>query len=639
MGRLLAIAAVAIIFGASYLLFNGQRSTFKIHEHQSDYQYKGIAGNVAKSGFDRGVGVIKRDLMDAQENFAPVPMGDGTYDLEITKDIYGDLDVAVTAHSGEAKFDMDGNVLFTAALPAAVMLEDDGVLVNGYGFYQISGVDQRMPSRGTGGGFREPTRGIITTESHVNEITSSLNMDRVLGVGTDSEPGDPIYAGSVAGEFSEEDLEALYQEARNHAQTVVLTGGPEGNVAEGSLVDALNGSSPGTPKIIRAMGNLNLMGSIYGYGMLIVEDGDLNVYSPDFDWEGLIMIRKAEKDTVRMHLTNTTVHGAVAAFDFDGGPETTECVPDFDIIGDEAVVNVPFKVKVEVLGAAITMSGDYDMPVTARVHVGGEAFEPWGSYDLALDGNVNTGNSGVTYLWEPERVFPAGSVISIDGRSWKRKDDTDGTNNEDWEIHMEEHSSTAGPQIYLLENGSHVPNIGGFMGQYSVVEFLDDYIENDHLVVDPSQAVSLFEIGVTDRDSEAFDSQDLVVLVTLIDASEEVCYVEGAASLLDVTFGNGTQIHYSTEAIAKLGLHLNTIRNTISVEVARSALHGSGRNETLVFQGGLTEDDREGADADAPAGSGTVSVCHNNQTSIIPAPSLGAHIAHGDYLGACTGTP
>ena len=638
MGRLLTFLVTAILFGSGYLLFNGQRSTFKVHEHQSDYQFKGIAGNVARSGFERGVGVIKRDLMDTPESFEQVLMGDGYYNLEITPDIYGDLDVAVNAQSGEAEYNMTGNVLFTASLPAAVMLEDDGVLVSGSGFYQVSGVDQRMPSRGTGGGHREPVRGIMTTESHVNEITSSLTMNRVVGIGAESEPGDPIYAGSVAGEFSEAEIEALYQEARIKAHAT-LSPGPNGNVAEGSLVTALAGSSPGNPKIIRALGHVNLLGSLHGYGMLIVEDGDLNIFSPNFDWEGVIMVRKQDKDTVHVNLNNATVHGALVAYDVDGGGEETECVPDFDIIGDEAVVNVPFKVKVEVLGAAITAGGNYDMPVTTRIHVGGTAYEPWGDYDKALDGNVNTGNSGVTYLWEPETVFPAGSIVSIDGRSWIRKEDTDGDTNEDWNIHMEEHSSTAGPQIYLLEDGSPVPDIGGFMGQYSVVEFLEDYIENDHLVVEPSQAVSLFELGVTDTGSEAFDSQDLVVLVTLIDASEEVCFVEGAPSLLDVAFRDGTQIHYSTEAIAKLGRHLSTISNNISVQVARSAIHGSGRNETIVFQNGLAEDDGEGADADAPAGTGTASVCHNNQTMTIAASSLGAHIAHGDYMGACSGGP
>ena len=121
MGRLLTVIATVIIFGSSYLLFTGQQSTLKIHEHQSDHQFKGIAGNVAKSGFDRGVGIIKRDLMDAQESFDPVTMGDGSYDLTISKDIYGDLDVNVNANSGEATFDMTGTVLFTSAMPAAVM--------------------------------------------------------------------------------------------------------------------------------------------------------------------------------------------------------------------------------------------------------------------------------------------------------------------------------------------------------------------------------------------------------------------------------------------------------------------------------------------------------------------------------------
>lgn len=636
MGRVFLLLAGAIIFGCSFLIFDGQQSTFETRQNQSDHQFKGIATSVVTSGFDHGVAAIKRDLMNTPTTFERVTMGDGYYEVQVSKGLYGDLDIAVNAHSGGAEFDMQGNVLFTAAFPAALMLEDDGVLVSGSGFYQVSGVDRRMPSRGNGGGFDTPVRGIITTESHVNEVNNSLIMDRIVGLGSD--PTTPINAGSVVGGFSEAEVEAFYQEAKL-ASHAVLSGGPEGVVSENSLLSAISGSSPGNPKIIRAMGDLTITEPVQGYGMLIVEDGDLNIFSPSFDWEGLIMVRKQDKDTVQVDLRNTTVHGAVVAYDFDGVGMHVECVPDFDIIGDEAIVNVPFKVRVEVLGAAISASGEYDMPVTARVHVGEDTYEPWGDYHRALDGNVNTGNSGVTYMWEPNTIFEAGSAISIDGRSWIRKEDRDGDEEDDWLVHMEEQSTTAGPQIYLLGDGSAVPNVGGFMGQYSVVDFLDTYIESNQLKLEANQAISLFEVGVTDPVSGAFDLQDLVVLVTMIDASDDVCYAEGAPSTLDFSLHNGAKIHYSTEAIAKLGLHLGSIRDNTSVRVARSALHGHGSRETLAFQTNVVSDDHEGADAEAPAGSAMVSVCHNDQTRVIPHPVLGAHIAHGDYMGTCVGTP
>ena len=67
-----------------------------------------------------------------------------------------------------------------------------------------------------------------------------------------------------------------------------------------------------------------------------------------------------------------------------------------------------------------------------------------------------------------------------------------------------------------------------------MVEFLSEYIANDALVLEANEAVSLFELGSTDTESEAFDLQDLVVLVSLVDGGASSCYAEGAPSMLDV---------------------------------------------------------------------------------------------------------
>jgi len=544
MGKFLTLMVGAIILGSSYLLLSGQRATFETREQQSDYQYKGIASGIVQSGFNRGVSAIQRDLMDVSETFERVTMADGYYDLQVTKNSYGDLDVAVNAHSGDAEYDIESSLIFTASLPAAFMIDDDGVVFSGSGFYQISGVDRRMPAQGTGSGFDDPVRGIMSTETHLAEITGSLQMNQVVGIGT--QPEDPVNLASVASGFSKADFEALYQEAVLAAHSV-LGADPNGNVSESAFISAVSSSSASNPQIVRALGNVTVTGTLQGYGMLLIEDGGLVVSSSDFDWEGLIMIRKQFVDTVDISLSNTTLHGGLIAYDVDASG--FGCPADFDIVGDEAVVNDSFTVDITVLGAAI-VSGEYDQPVTARINIGGQSFEPWGSYDLALDGNVNTGNSGITYSWESTTVFPPGSIVSIDGRSWTHKDTTvTGTLESDWEVHMEANSSTAGPQIYLLEHTDPVPNVGGFEGQYSVVEFLDDYIENDHLVLDAGQAVSLFEIGVTDESSAAFDLQDLVVLITMNRAGSGVCNLQGASSMFDVDINGGTQIHYSLSLI------------------------------------------------------------------------------------------
>ncbi len=629
MGRFLIAVVAAGLFGASYLLVAGQRATFETREAQSNYQYQGIASNIAQSGFNRGLSAIQRDLMGVQETFERVTMSEGYYDLQISKNVYGNLEVTVEAQAGSATYSITGNVIFTAPLPAAIVVEDEEIVVSGSGFYQISGVDQRMPTHGFGGGFHDPVRGILTKYSHRDAFTSNLRLDRIVGIG--SSPDDPVNTASVVGGFDEAQFEALYQEARLKAHTTV-SAFTVPTLKETMVLSAANSSSADDPKIIRVQGDLTITQPMQGYGLLIVEDGNLDVASADFDWGGLILIRKQFVDTIQVTLQNTTVHGAVIAYDFDPATSLPECVPDFDLNVDEVIVNEPFRVRFKVLGAAITFGGAYDVPVTTRINVGGSSYEPWGDYDLALDGNINTGNSGVTYAWEPDTVFPAGSAVSIDARSWLKNGGASGTSNSDWYIHIERNSDDTDGQLHVLENNMPLPAVGGFMGQYSVVEFLADYIEDDKAKLTANQIVNLFELGVTDESNPAFDIQDNVVLTTLVRAGEAACESGGSNSLLAFDLRDNTEIHYSSEAIAKLGKYLDTVRSTTSVRVPASILKGHAKNETPVYVETITVDDQEEPDA---TGSGTVTVCHTGQDKTIAQALLAAHIGHGDYVGTC----
>ncbi len=637
MGKWALLVVAAITLGISQIDFSSKRTSLETRATQNDYQFHTIARDAASSGFGRAVSAIERDLMDVETSYPRATIENGYYDLSITKNLYGNLDLSVEAQSGKGEFSLAGNAIFTSELPGAFIVEDDVVDVSASGFYQISGVDRRMPSQGSGAGFNNPIRGIITTENHANALASRFDLTSIVGIGTS--PDDPVNQGSIVGEYSEDEIEALYQEAILKA-TDVLSANPDGDVSEGQFISAANSSSPGNPQIIRAMGNLNLFSDASGYGLLIVEDGDLNVYASDFDWEGVIMVRKHMEDTVNVNLRNTTLNGGFIAYDYEFTPQGGHCVPDFSIDGDEAVVNDHFALRIEVLGAAITYGGTYDVPVTARIKVGDEYFEPWGRYDQALDGNINTGNTGITYLWEPEGIFEAGSRISIDARSWLRSSDTDGTNESDWYVYMEETSASNGQQIEMLLDDAPVPSVGGFMGQYSVEDFLDGYIENDALVLDDNQAVSLFELGATDTGSSAFDMQDLVVVVTMVDASQSGCVPGGGTSRLEVDINDQTQIHYSSEAIAKLGKHLDAVKSNTDVRITQSFMQGNQDHEVIVFDQTVEVDDQEEEEVEE-GGNTRVTLCHKpgklNKTKSVPETAVAGHLGHGDYLGPCTG--
>jgi len=638
MGRFIALMVGAVVLAASYLVFSGQRTSLEAREQQSKYQYLGIANDVAQSGFNRGLSAIQRDRMAVTDSFG-VAVGEGEYDVHITKNLYGDLDVDVAATSGGAAYNVLGNVIFTAPMPAALMVEDEEVVVSGSGTYQISGVDRRMPSRGTGASFQDPARGIMTTYSNMGAFTSGLSLTDIVGIG--DSPGDPVHTGSIDGgmTFAEPALEALYQDARSNA-TTTISGLIGTLLREPMLQSAVNGSGPGDPRVIRVVGDLTITQSLQGYGLLLVEDGDLNVVAPSFEWEGLILVRKALEDTVSVSLQNTTVHGAVIAYDHDPGTALAECVPDFDVLGDHAIVNEPFRVRVKVLGSAI-VSGDYDMPVTARVDMGGTIYEPWGDYDLPLDGNINTGNSGVTYSWEPDVIFPAGTTVIVDARSWAKNDGQDGDQNSEWHVNMERNSASDDQQLQVLGDGAPVPGVAGFQGQYSVEEFMADYLLSGHVALTANQVVNLFELGETNTSSEAFDMQDAVVLVTMVRSGAAACEAGGSASRLLFSVKNGTQIHYSSEAIAKLGLRLSEISEGTDVRMTRSVVQGQGKGETLAFAQSVEADDQEFENETGGEGE-LMSVCHKPEagggggtTRSISESLLGLHIAHGDYVGSC----
>ena len=242
-GRVMLLITGAVLLGSSYLIFNGKRTEMETRDQQNEYQFAGIARGNVESGFDRGVSAIKRGLMDVETTFPRATMADGYYDLSIVKNLYGDLDVSVQAYSGEAAYDVAGNVIFTATLPGAFVVEDDEVQISASGYYQISGVDRRMGSTDTEAGYSNPERGIITTESHATALSGTLDATSVVGIG--SSPDDPVDQGSIIGGYSEEEIEAFYQDARLHA-TSTLSSDPEGNVSERLFLSAASSSSTST---------------------------------------------------------------------------------------------------------------------------------------------------------------------------------------------------------------------------------------------------------------------------------------------------------------------------------------------------------------------------------------------------------
>ena len=486
--------------------------------------------------------------MDVDRSFGDRPVSGGLYDVAISQNHYGDLEVSSRGTVDQMRHEIRSNVTFESPIEAALVLAGEGLTVDSAGTYLISGVDSRMPSVKTGSGYLRSVKGIMTdSPSARSEVESRITAESIQGDGGD---------GSVAHGVEVSEYEAMFSQAISRADKVVPT--PPYFGSFGSLND---------PAIVQVAGNFVPTGPFRGTGILIVQDGDF-VVGDGFSWEGLVLVRRSMATDLNVSMNgNAVIHGGMAIFDAPGGFSYALCedVP-FTIDGVETVPTVPFLLKTEVLGAAISYGGAYDMPVTARVHTGPSSIDPWGTYNEALTGNVNRDG---TFTYEPAEALPGGTGITVSGTSWVRTSG-DGTSNADWTAHMEQDSELGGAQLKVLRNGDPVPDIQGYLDQGSVADFVSSYIDplSNRISLEQNQSIYLFELGTSNSASAAYDFQDLVVLVSMLRSDDGCSFGSSSSTELAFSMTGSSQIRYSGEAIAKLGSKLPSVEQTIKVVVA-----------------------------------------------------------------------
>lgn len=579
MGKGILIIVAGCIIGATVLMMSGNSTALETRENLSNYEHRVIARDAAESGFSQGLSVVQRELMSADDHITG-EMAGAEYDIALSTNMYGDLDLQSVGSAGSAEEEVAGNVIFEVPVDAAALLSSDAVtLTMTDGSARISGSDVRSPVRSGSAnepGFLAPIYGVRTNSGLDADVRSSLAAagahDQVEGLGGEN---------SVSGGFDTGFYDALFDEALDSDGESYYTEyfGPTTLSLDSDI------GSPGEPRIVVVHGDATLSGDGNGFGLLLVNDGDLTFASDDATWEGLVFVRNGGGVSVDMS-GGGSIYGGLMAFDYATGATVDECTPDFEISGDETIVNESFRTRIEVLGAAISMgAGGYDMPVTTQLKIGNETIEPWGPYGQALDGNLNRAG---TFVFEPDVVYPPGS-IKVNARSWKLGGSYtyewhrigwswkkikvwtggDGSDNDDWDIHMEKNSDQVDNQLEVLEDGSPAPVVTGFDGQTSAAEFVAGYIDEGNMTLAKNQSIYLFELGVNDPGSAAHDFQDLVVIVTMVPASVASC-ASGASSTpnLALTMGNDARLTYSAEAIAKLGLRLDAVRSRTRVVVA-----------------------------------------------------------------------
>jgi hypothetical protein len=193
----------------------------------------------------------------------------------------------------------------------------------------------------------------------------------------------------------------------------------------------------------------------------------------------------------------------------------------FTISGDRMTPDQRFTARVRVLGAKISHSGQYDMPVTFSLDVGGTRFEPFGADNSSIAGNLNDGGGARDFIL-PDK-YEGGTAVSINATAWRRNTSNGVVT---WQNYRSVNTNGSSQQVLTLRDGDLVPAIPGFLGQDSIEAMVRDYVDpvtrQVHLHED--EVIYLVELGSTDLASAAADFQDLVVLVTL--AKDEACFQE-----------------------------------------------------------------------------------------------------------------
>jgi len=136
-------------------------------------------------------------------------------------------------------------------------------------------------------------------------------------------------------------------------------------------------------------------------------------------------------------------------------------------------------------------------------------------------GNVNIGSFPKTYVL-PD-IFEPGTSITISAQSWEWKT----LGGSSYKLHMKVDSRDHGDAttvIKTLRDGDLAPNVEGFGNQASAAEFIAPYIdfETHRVTLEDNQAIYLIELYTYDLNSEAADFQDLVVLLSLAKAQDDL---------------------------------------------------------------------------------------------------------------------
>jgi hypothetical protein len=517
---LIMVAVSVLVFGG--MIYQVQQSSFEARAAEAENGEMVLAREVARSGLNAVVSQVKRDFDSWRSGYLGTMVRDGSFDASVSGTAAGPVEVTVDAYQNEEMYRIRTRLARLSSAAAAVIVDADSVEVSYDGSdFVLTGKDTRPASSGIpfseGSGKGSFVNAVMTNANGAwlafTDALTSTTDDNVRGKASETD---------VVNATLPVDPEDLYDEAVAHAtQTYTSSQTFSGSTTIGAA---------SAPAIVVVQGDATLSGDVKGYGMLVVE-GDLTM-TDNALWEGIILTLDADAVTLS---GNARHYGALVIRDTEGDPDN---LVEFEITGDQVIPQECYQASVTVLGAALSYGGTYDLMVTNQFTIGTDSFEPWGDYDLAVTGNVNDDANPRTYMADED--YPAGTAINVYGKSWMKYSGTSGSSNSNWYTWMAANTTVESQQIKVLKNGDPVPNIAGFLDQNSIEEFVADYVVDGYMVLEPNQAIYLFELGTTNVTGIDADFQDLVTLVTLSEGDGCPDGGDVGTGSLDVRLSGGT---------------------------------------------------------------------------------------------------
>ncbi len=591
-----------------------------------------LAREAARSGYDVGMSDVavqyaqRSPRSGVSAKVAGFPEG-GSYDLVVEDSSDATINVVSTGrarfinteHDAETRqYQMKANIVRLAPAPGAVFIRANDVVPDFDGTdFRISGKDRR-PGSTMRPGAAPNQYGLVALRRNPGDNPNFLAN---LFIGALSPQQRERVDGKIAqgatspitpGVDNPDDLalmldiygEAMTRVGNGESDVLTYPGGTVFNTAEDF------GSSPTNPMIVHVAGDATFTGDIDGHGILIVE-GDLTIEGSsanpgeNFAWSGLVFARKAGETTF-VQSGSTRIDGALIV----DSPLLVNVDTDVNFTitpGGTVTVNERFAARAEVLGAALS-TGVYDMPVTLELEIDGHTEEPWGKAHKALEGNVNDNQNPRSFSFP--NIYDGGTSIQVRARSfrknreWKRKwtwsygcycwrygwvyTESSGSSENDWYVYKDRASGQNNEFVRVLRNGDEVPDVTGWNGQDDVMSYVEDYVVDDHVVLEPNQAIYLFELYANDVNSSYADFQDVVVLLTLAKESASVANTpDGAdpdstnnvstASLVNFSIADDATIQYSAEAIGRLAKRFATVSSVASTKALRQSSYAPSR--------------------------------------------------------------